>query len=182
MVRFGPNRISINSPEGLKAIYGSHTNTQKSRFYSVFNHFFDVPSTETTIDRDEHARKRRILSRALSDNALKGMENAVLDAFNQFCDQLSVPEQREISLDAWTSNQRWSPPQDMARLMSFMTFDIMGDICFGRNFETLVGEKNRDLIRIISDGAQALNAVSVGLAWLSRPFYETRFLADMLAR
>lgn len=160
MVRFGPNRISINSPEGLRAIYGTQANTQKSRFYNVFNHFFDAPSTETAIDKSDHARKRRILSRALSDKALKDMEGAVLENFQRFHDLLAVPVGHEDSSHTIAARNGWSQPKDMARLMDYLTFDIMGDICFSKNFETLISAKNRDLISVISDGAQGLNTVS----------------------
>lgn len=159
MLRFGPNRISISSPEGLRAVYGTRANTQKSRFYSVFDHFFHVPSTETTINKSDHARKRRILSRALSDKALKDMEGAILDNFQRFYDLLGIPVGHEDPSNADTARNGWSHPKDMARLMNFLTFDIMGDICFSKNFETLSSTRNRDLINSISDGAHGLNTV-----------------------
>ena len=82
------------------------------------------------------------------------MEGAVLDNFQRFCDQLEVP----ISATN-LSGDGWSAPKDMARSMSYLTFDVMGDICFGSNLATLVSTKNRDLIGVISDGAQGLNTV-----------------------
>ena len=81
------------------------------------------------------------------------MEGAILNNFKCFCDQLAIP-----TLDA--PQKGWSQPKDMAQLMGYLTFDVMGDICFGRNFETLISTQNRDLIGVISDGAQGLNTVS----------------------
>ena len=83
------------------------------------------------------------------------MERAVLDNFEHFCNQLAVP-----TPDAGLSQNGWSKPKDMAQLMGYLAFDVMGDICFGRNFGTLTSPKNRDLIGAISDGAQGLNTVS----------------------
>ena len=159
VIRFGPNRISVNNPEGLRVIYGVQANTQKSRFYSVFDHFFDAPSTETTIDKDEHARKRRVLSQSLSDKALKDKEGAILDNFQRFREQLAVPADLERARGTKYALGEWSPPQDMAQLFSFLTFDIMGNICFGKSLETLLSAENRDLIGLIPDGVQALNAL-----------------------
>lgn len=66
VVRYGPNRISINTAAGLKKVYGSKANTQKSRsFYNVFAHFFHSDSTLTIVDRAVHGRKRRVMAQAL---------------------------------------------------------------------------------------------------------------------
>lgn len=168
VVRFGPNRITISTPEALQSIYGAQANTQKSRYYSVVDYFFGSPSTQTTIDKEGHARKRRILSRLLSNKSLKDAENIVHDNFEKFCRQLGVSIDSQImqnTVDPNSDAACWSPPRDMSRLMSYLTFDIMGDLCFGRNFETLASAKNRDLIDIIQEGAQGLLAVRTSLSF-----------------
>ena len=148
----------MNSVEGLKAIYGSKAKTQKSTYYSVFDHFFDRPSTETTIDVREHLRKRRALSKALSDKSLKALEGALLRNVNNFCGQLL--DGGGHSTAGTKSQDGWSPPREMAELGNCMTFDIMGDFCFGRSFHMTDVADNRYLLDVISDGAQGLNIVS----------------------
>ncbi|KAF2233206.1 putative cytochrome P450 monooxygenase [Viridothelium virens] len=163
VVRFGPNRISIADPEALKPIYGINANTQKSQFYSVFKHFFGASSTQTTINKIDHAQRRKVLSRLLSEKSLRDAENAVHDNFTRFCSQLGVPTDSEIlqsNGNACSDAACWSPPRDIERLLSYLTFDIMGDICFGRNLGTLTSDQNRDLISILPEGAQGLLAVA----------------------
>ena len=159
IVRYGPNRISVNSVDGLKAIYGSKANTRKSTVYSVFSHFFDRPSTETTIDVREHLRKRRALSKALSDKSLKALEGALWRNVKKLCRQLASGSGDSTAeakiLDGW------SPPRDMAVIGNCMTFDIMGDFCFGRSFQMMEVADNRYLMDVISDGAQGLNIVGL---------------------
>ncbi len=86
VVRYGPNRISSNTAVGLREIYGSKANTQKSSgFYNAFAHFFHSDSTLTIVDRAVHGRKRRVMSQALSGNMVKAMEDHILKHVNVFC-------------------------------------------------------------------------------------------------
>jgi hypothetical protein len=105
VVRFGPNRISVNSIEGLKAIYGSKANTQKSSTYSLVNKYVGYPSIETVINKEEHVRKRRNFQRALSDRALRTMELALSDKLRLFCKLLdaSIVQDRNGKPKIWPS-------------------------------------------------------------------------------
>ena len=146
----------MNSAAALQAVYGANANTEKSSFYSVFNHFFSYPSTETVIDKSHHAIKRRLLSKALSETKMKSMETSLLANVDTCCSLLA---------DAPLGNNEaeppaWSQPKDVGKLMRRFGFDAMGDICFGRNLNTMESPKNRYLINVISDGAQGLNIVS----------------------
>ncbi|TAQ91634.1 hypothetical protein B7494_g39 [Chlorociboria aeruginascens] len=154
-VRFGPNRISVNSVEGLKAVYGAKANTQKSTYYSVFDHFFEYPSIETVIDKEHHMRKRRVLSRALSDRALKSMESVLSDKLRGFCDQFSVKPGYADEKAA----EAWSDTKNMSELLKYLTFDLMGDFCFGQSFNVMEKSENRYLLKVICDGIHALSIV-----------------------
>lgn len=48
----------------------------------------------------------------------------------------------------------------MAEVGNRMTFDIMGDFCFGQSFNMMEVADNRYLLDVIPDGAQGLNIVS----------------------
>lgn len=71
VVRFGPNSISFNSNTALKEIYGFKSNARKADFYKAFWASKDSASTHSSIDKAIHARKRRVLSHAFSDAAIK---------------------------------------------------------------------------------------------------------------
>jgi cytochrome P450 len=77
IVRVGPNSISFNDVEGVKAIYGHGTPAMKDDFYNILSgthrHLADVA------DREEHARKRRVLAHAFSINGLVHWEHIVAD-------------------------------------------------------------------------------------------------------
>ena len=129
--------------------------------YSVFNHFFDSESTETVIDKTQHARKRRVLSQALSDRALKTMENSVLLNVRRFCEHLlgGHPVKHSTVLADTKSGTEWSMAKNVAKWINYLSFDVMGDICFGESFDMMEREDNRYMMDVISDGSQGLHVV-----------------------
>lgn len=105
IVRYGPNAVSFNTATALKDIYGHGKNFRKSDFYLAFPAVKGVHNTHNSknentemvdkvtltisgIRKEEHGRKRRVLSQAFSESALKNMEYLVLDNIRLFCDQM----------------------------------------------------------------------------------------------
>ncbi|KAH7354879.1 cytochrome P450 [Rhexocercosporidium sp. MPI-PUGE-AT-0058] len=156
IVRVGPNRISVNSIEGLKAIYGSKANTQKSKTYSIVNNYVGYPSIETVINKEEHIRKRRIFQRALSDRALRTMELALVDKLRLFGKLLDASIVRDGN---GKTNDSWSGAKDMAEWSGHLAFDIMGDFFFGRSFNVLEKVDHRYILKAINDGTRMLYIV-----------------------
>ena len=156
IVRYGPNRISVNNADAIETIYGTQANTQKSSlYYGVFSYFFPYPSTETIIDKNRHAVKRRALARALSEKSLKHLEPSFLKNVRLFCAELVEP------LEPHGKDSRWARPRDVAESTAHLSFDVMGDICFGQSFDMIQNSEKRNFIDVISDGAQGLNIVRV---------------------
>jgi len=150
-VRFGPNSLSINTNTALKTIYGHRANVKKSQFYSVFPPTKDTFNTHSSIDKASHARKRRVLSHAFSDNAVKSMEKYILGNVRAFCSALGT---KPTFLAEKGSNQgQWSVAQNMADWCNYLTFDVMGDLCFGKAFEMLEHHENRHVIDLIGSAA-----------------------------
>lgn len=156
MVRFGPNSLSINSNTALKAIYGHKANVKKSQFYSVFPPTKDTFNTHSSIDKVSHARKRRVLSHAFSDTAVKNMERYILGNVRTFCSRLGTK-----SADKIRNPDEWSVAQNMADWSNYLTFDVMGDLCFGKAFEMLEHEENRHVIDLIGNAAHMHLIVSL---------------------
>ena len=121
----------------------------------MFDHFFPYPSTETVIDKNQHAAKRRALAQPLSDQGLKELESSFLDNVEKFCSSLV-----DASGDASNESITWSQPRDVSKLTAYLSFDSMGDICFGQNFGMMEQPDNRYLLDVISDGVQGLVTVS----------------------
>lgn len=151
VVRFAPNLISINSSLALKSIYGHSPlarSLQKSNFYSAFPAVKGVFNTHNSINKIEHARKRRVLSAAFSENALRSMENLVLgniEIFAKEVDRRSVQQHKGI---------------DMGEMFSWLTFDVMGELCFGKSFDMLRDEATRFVTHLIAQAAHSHYIVS----------------------
>lgn len=161
-MRYGPNRISINSNTALKTIYGSRANVQKSSNFLVFPRIFDNSwSTQTIIDtaQHNHAPKRKALAHALSEKSLAQVENSMLSSISKFCKLIKTEKQQ----DAKPPQETWSGARDLSEYTSYLSFDIMGQVCFGQSFDTLEKSENRYILNVLSDGAQCLNTVSKGL-------------------
>jgi cytochrome P450 len=84
-VRVAPNFVSINTVHGLHDIYGHGRRFKKADFYNSFPAIKGVYNTHNAIDKTMHGRKRRVLSQAFSDHALKGMEDVMLLHIRQLC-------------------------------------------------------------------------------------------------
>lgn len=151
VVRFAPNLVSINSSPALKSIYGHSPlsrSLQKSNFYSAFPAVKGVFNTHNSINKIEHARKRRVLSAAFSENALRSMEDLVLgniEIFAKEVDRRSIQQQKGI---------------DMGEMFSWLTFDVMGELCFGKSFGMLRDEATRFVTHLIAQAAHSHYIVS----------------------
>ncbi|CCX31761.1 cytochrome P450 [Pyronema domesticum] len=138
VVRVAPNMLSFNTATALKTIYG-HTanakNIQKGQFYTAFPAVKGVHNTHNCISKMEHGFKRRVLSVAFSDNALKSMEGAVIDAVNTLVDGVRKDGKNGV---------------DMGERFSWLTFDVMAELCFGKSFGMLTDETQRFVTDLIS--------------------------------
>ncbi|KAF3033777.1 hypothetical protein E8E11_001666 [Didymella keratinophila] len=77
-VRLGPNLLSVNTATGLKTIYGFRSNVKKADFYKAFPSTPAAVSVHSAIDKMQHARKRRVMSSAFSDAAIRNLEKYIL--------------------------------------------------------------------------------------------------------
>lgn len=155
-VRFGPNEISINTVEGLHNIYGVNANTQKLSYYST-NDVFKGESSLTTVDPSIHAKKKRIVSSALSDSSVRAMEGIVLRNVEKFTEILGQTENPQAP--STNSQYSWSTPKNMTELADYLSFDIMGDKCFSSPFDMLDKPDDRYVLHVLPQGVNGLNMV-----------------------
>ncbi|KAH8805807.1 cytochrome P450 [Xylogone sp. PMI_703] len=154
--RYGPNSLSFNTNTALKTIYGHGANVQKSQFYSVFPPTKDTFNTHSSINKRAHGRKRRVLSHAFSDSALKSMEKYILANIRLFCSKLEdkrSPFDNNALAEKPKERGGWSSPRNMAKWCNYLTFDVMGDLCFGKAFEMLDREENRHVTDLLTNAA-----------------------------
>ncbi|PSR74949.1 cytochrome P450 [Coniella lustricola] len=144
VVRFGPNSLSFNSSAALKEIYGFKSNVRKARFYDAFVH--PAPNTHNCRDRQLHARKRRVMAHAFSDAAIKEMERYILANIRTYCDA--------IGASLRSGNEKgWTNAECMSDWFSWLSMDILGDLCFGKAFHMLERPDNRFAIDLVSTAA-----------------------------
>ncbi|KAI0475694.1 isotrichodermin C-15 hydroxylase [Xylariaceae sp. FL0804] len=154
VVRFGPNSVSFNSSAALRDIYGFKSNVRKAAFYDAFAH--PVPNTHNTRDKATHARKRRVLSQAFSDGAIKGMERYILANVRAFCEQIGPSSSEQgrggdgVVGDGEGDRKGWSLPRNMADWCNYLAMDILGDLCFGKAFHMLEQPDNRYALELVS--------------------------------
>ncbi len=151
IVRYGPNRLSINNVAAISAIYGVRANTKKSYFYEVMQFYMKIPSTHATTNKLEHTRKRRILSQALSDRMLHVYEAGFLEILDNFTNRYDSP----ADVDGW------SAPYDVAHELSLLNYDSMGKFCFGKSFGSLDEPEKAKILPTIFEGMRALNGVRI---------------------
>ena len=137
IVRTGPNMLSINTAGALKTIYASgKANTKKGWWYEILPATSNEWTTHSTIDREYHAYRRRVMSHAFSDNAIRNAEHFILENVRKFTNLLA--ETRSV-----TEGDGRSKNWNMAEWATNLNFDVMGDLAFGKTFDCLGSEKNR---------------------------------------
>jgi hypothetical protein len=75
------------------------------------------------------------------------MEKYILANIKTFCENLGAGPQDDLEAKGWGVGQ------NMADLCNYLTFDIMGDLCFGKAFGMLERPDNRFAIELIGSAA-----------------------------
>ena len=163
IVRWAPSSVSIDSATALKEIYGHGANARnvhKAEFYKAFPAVKGVHNTHNSIDKSEHARKRRVLSQAFSENALKGLESLVLKNVEVFF--RAVEERMAKGREGVEKliGKGGKSGLDMGEMFTWLTYDVLGELCFGRAFGMLVDEGQRFVAGLIDNATHNHHIVS----------------------
>ena len=151
VVRFGPDKISFNSATALRDIYGSRkANVVKADFYHVVQAAEGSVSTFSAIDNESHARKRRMLANAFSEQSIRSMEGQVLAHIDKWLTNLG----KDLQQNGWTE------ARNISKFNSWLVFDILTDLCYGRNFDLQNTEETRFMRGVIPTGVSAVYIVS----------------------
>jgi cytochrome P450 len=92
----------------------------------VWNRTSDAQNTWNTTSIEVHARKRRVLNCAFSDAALCGPEPFIHSNVDRWLDLLDQHKH---------DDQTWTDTIDFADQVTFLVFEILGDLCFGKCFD-----------------------------------------------
>ncbi|KAI1060195.1 hypothetical protein LB506_011282 [Fusarium annulatum] len=126
VLRFGPSDVSSIAPETWKTVYGHKTQNQKT--FEKDRKFFGQPYQGVDhilmADKENHRRVRRVLAHAFSEKSLQEQEGLITSYINLFISKLS---EKAAALE----------PTDMSIWFNFLTFDVIGDLSFGKPFDCL---------------------------------------------
>ncbi|KAJ9658831.1 hypothetical protein H2201_007612 [Coniosporium apollinis] len=167
IVRIGPNVLSFNTETALNTIYGPQkTNVRKSEWYRTVDGASGAFSVATEIDKQKHAVRRRFIAHAFSSNALRTSEPFILDNVTKFCDLLAPPVGSE-----------WSEKKNMSAWTTYLGFDIMGDLAFGKPLNCLGSEENRYISRAIMNANKYMYWFPfLPGAWLLAPIMNSKLM------
>jgi len=107
-VRYGPNRILVNTAKGLHDIYGYGKNIKKSKGYLPILPAPGAWSVHTSIDKAMHGHKRRVISQGLSDDCIKAFEPAFLVHLRRFMNKIA-PEATGVYDGSWSKPINMTP-------------------------------------------------------------------------
>ncbi|KAH8585652.1 cytochrome P450 monooxygenase-like protein [Bisporella sp. PMI_857] len=127
VVRIRPDALTFSTAGAWKDIYGSRPGKgqipKDPRFYGVGGE----GGTDIIFSNDEdHSRIRKLISHAFSDAALRQQEVILTKYFDLLVQGLKAkidgPDAGNVDLTKW---------------YNFLTFDVIGDMCFGESFGAL---------------------------------------------
>ncbi|POS72648.1 benzoate 4-monooxygenase cytochrome P450 [Diaporthe helianthi] len=147
-VRVGPTELSITDPAAFAAIYGPTSKCTKGPFYNTLN---PTVSLHMTRNKKEHAQRRRAWDMAFSGKALKDYDERVIAYSN---DLLNTVEQ-----------ERQDKPVNASQLFNYYTFDVMGDLAFGKGFGMLKDHVDHSFLKIVHTNMDVVG-IFFRLQWL----------------
>lgn len=121
---------------------------RKAEFYDAFVH--PAANTHNTRDKEQHARKRRVLSQAFSDAAMREMQRYILANIRTFCHQIGLPDGGAGDDE---KKSGWTQPRNMSDWCNYLAMDILGDLSFGKAFHMLERPDNRFALDLVEKAA-----------------------------
>ncbi|KXJ84874.1 cytochrome P450 [Microdochium bolleyi] len=138
IVRFGPYDISTISPESWKIIYGHKTDSSRTFDKDLRSQTETISGTPHIImaNNEDHKRMRRTMAHAFSEKALRGQEDVIQRYTSLLLSKLSekAAKGEAVDLVAW---------------YNYTTFDLIGDLSFGKPFGCLESGQYSPLIAMI---------------------------------
>ncbi|KAF1961447.1 benzoate 4-monooxygenase cytochrome P450 [Byssothecium circinans] len=127
-VRLAPNLVLFLAPQAHRDVYGSKANVKRAKSYEAWAKNVDEANTALTTDPAAHGKKRKILNQAFTEKTVKHAATFMTQHTERWIDLLV--SDKDIS-----AKQEWTRPRKMSVWSSWVVFDILGDLCFGRSFE-----------------------------------------------
>ncbi|KAH9898967.1 cytochrome P450 monooxygenase-like protein [Xylariomycetidae sp. FL2044] len=159
-VRVGPNLLSVADPDLVEVIHGPQTKFSKSEWYDIEQPLGSIMSMR---DKALHERRRRHgWDKAFNVKALRSYDPRVVEYGDQLVDQLKRRSGQPVNATVW---------------VEWFSFDVLGDLAFGRSFEGLKRAETHSFINLIHDNGQVFG-YSGTLPWI--PYLLMRLIPPSL--
>lgn len=151
--RYSPNFLVVNTAKGFHDVYSpaNGTNIRKGPQYNFLHHNGFV-STLSAIDKTVHTAKRKILSSCFTTSALRDLEHLMIGTIDDWTEALGS--------GATSEEGGWSSPKDMADWANYLTFDVLGELCFGKSFGLIHSDEFRTAPNLMLARTRMLAVVS----------------------
>ncbi|EXJ79115.1 hypothetical protein A1O3_08616 [Capronia epimyces CBS 606.96] len=140
IVRVSPDKLSFRTSGAIHDIYTDRqANMVKTGWTEASIRSNPFVNTHIMPDRHLHAARRRLLSNAFSEGAMKNLENYVVDRIRDWCNYIAeAPEQNQTKIDGEKDElSGWSKARDMGIWSTLLTVDVLGELCFGSSFDAM---------------------------------------------
>lgn len=120
MVRMAPNHVEISDPNAIETIYGPKHDFPKATFYKSFDSGIShTPDSFCCLDSETHDRRRRAVAAFYAQAAVLEYEPCIDRCINLFHQRMEGLANTEEATD-------------MALWLRKYTFDIIGELFYGR--------------------------------------------------
>ncbi|KAI0593101.1 pisatin demethylase [Biscogniauxia sp. FL1348] len=153
LVRVGPNEITTDDPEVVRRISGARSAYGKDTWYigSRFNPYRD--NMLTTVDAHEHDKLKARAAPAYGGRETPDLERDIDRQVTKLVDIIRTNY-------LWSPEKKDVPPMDMAKIVSFLTMDVISCAAFGKEIGCL--EKQTDMYGFLREVRE--NWPRVGMA------------------
>lgn len=137
--RAAPNLILFNSTDAYSDIYGARANVHRSSFYKTWQRNEDDHHTMCAPTPEEHAKRRKALNLIFTETSMKAASPLIAYHTDRWVHLISGSADNDSLAGARSASPDsggWSQPRNMANWTQHLTFDILGDLCFGASLNT----------------------------------------------
>jgi cytochrome P450 len=159
VVRIATNTLSFNTVGAVREIYSNRTgNVRKAPWYTVLEASAGGPvSLHAEIDRSIHASRRKVMEPAFTDKSIRASDALLVKNVQTFADLVAGSKK---------GNSGWSAAFNLSQWSTYLNYDIMGDLVFGRRFNAMTSEANRFVPKLLMNSGAFINTVCLSRSML----------------
>ncbi|GCB28196.1 tryprostatin B 6-hydroxylase [Aspergillus awamori] len=148
-IRTGPREVCIVRKSAIPLLFGPQSKCSKSTWYAHVSTNPKYCSIHHTRDHDDHRKRRKAWDRGFSIKSLGIYEPRVKSKVDLLASHVAKNLGKPIDVTAWTM---------------FLSFDIMGDVGFGKDFHNLTTGVEHPAIKGVHDH-MAAGATLLQVPW-----------------